>query len=75
MFIYVNVDNQGNVIKGSGGTSPVPEMEFHFFFIRDQLTLDNILKFKVILNGFVPDLVLRDGEVLEEILHTPVPKD
>lgn len=73
MYIYVNVDNEGNVIKGSGGTSPVPELEYNFFFIRDQITLDNILKFKVVLNGFVPDLVLKDGEILEEINHTPEP--
>ncbi|WP_191556618.1 hypothetical protein [Metabacillus idriensis] len=67
MFIYVNVDEQGNVIKGMGGTSPVPDAEYDFFFIRDKITLDNITKFKVVLNGFKPDLVLKEGETIQDI--------
>lgn len=75
MFIYVNVDAEGNVVYGTGGTDPVPDAEYNFFFIRDRITLDNITKFKVVINGFKPDLILKDGEVLEEILHTPEPLD
>lgn len=67
MFIFVNVDDQGNVIRAMGGTSPVPDAEYDFFFLRDKLTLDNITKFRVVMNGFKADLVLRDGEILEEI--------
>lgn len=67
MFIYVNVDEEGNVVYGVGGTRPVPEAEYNFFFLRDQLTLDNITKFKVVLDGFKAELVLKEGEVLEEI--------
>lgn len=74
LIIYVTVDDQGNVTKGMGGTNPRPEKEYHYFFIRDLETLENISKFKVVLNGFVPDLVLKDGEILEEINHTPEPK-
>ncbi|PAD70741.1 hypothetical protein CHH83_02740 [Bacillus sp. 7586-K] len=73
LSIYVMVDEQGNVIRGMGGTNPRPEKEYHYFFVRDLITLENISKFKVVLNGFIPDLVLKDGEVLEEIKHAPEP--
>ena len=50
MIIYVDVDSLGNVTNSVGGTNPKPEREYMFFFIRDKITLDNILKFKVVLN-------------------------
>lgn len=73
MLIYVDVDEQGNVIASQGGTNAKPEREYDYFFIRDKLTLDNILKFKVVINGYKPDLVLKDGEVLETVTDTPEP--
>lgn len=65
MYIYLNVDDNGHVTQATGGTNPLPE--YDFFFIRDRQTLDNITKFRVVINGFKPDLVLKEGEVLEEI--------
>ncbi|MDX8288828.1 hypothetical protein SLL00_03445 [Metabacillus indicus] len=65
MYIYLNVDEEGNVTQSTGGSNPVPE--YDFFFIRDKQTLDNISKFRVVINGFKPDLVLKEGETLEEI--------
>ncbi|WP_299090323.1 hypothetical protein [uncultured Metabacillus sp.] len=73
MIIYVDVDENGHVTSAVGGTNPKPEKEYAFFFIRDKITLENILKFRVVINGFKPDLVLKDGEVLEEVTDTPEP--
>ncbi|MRX54710.1 hypothetical protein GJU41_12070 [Bacillus idriensis] len=73
MFIYVNVDNEGNVTTGIGGTNPVPETEYNYFFIRDRQTLENITKFRVVINDFKPDLALKDGEILEEIKTSELP--
>lgn len=67
MFVYVNVDNQGNVIYGVGGTRPVPEAQYDFFFLKDKVTLDNITKFKVVMDGFKANLVLKEGETLQDI--------
>ena len=75
IIIYVEVDDQGNVTNANGGTNPKPEREYMFFFIRDKITLENIRKFKVVLNGFVPELVLKDGEELEEVINTPEPTE
>lgn len=71
-FVYVNVDDEGNVIQGVGGTRPVPEAEYDFFFLRNKLTLENITKYKVVLDGFKSDLILKDGEVPEEIQTTEI---
>jgi len=66
VFIYVNVDDEGNVTKGQGGTSPiVPDYEYDFFFIRTLSVLENIEKHRVVLNGFKADLILKEGETLE----------
>lgn len=73
MLIYVDVDEQGNIVSSQGGTNAKPEREYDYFFIRDKLTLDNILKYKVIINEYKPDLVLKDGEVLTEVIDTPEP--
>lgn len=73
MFIYVNVDSEGNVVTGIGGTNPVPEAGHNFFFVRNRQTLENITKFKVVITDFKPDLVLKDGEVLEEIKTAEIP--
>ncbi|MCM3651340.1 hypothetical protein [Metabacillus litoralis] len=75
MIIYVDVDEQGNVTYSQGGTNPKLEREYMYVFIRDQVTLDNIRKFKIVLNGFTPNLVLKDGEVLEEVINTPEPTE
>ncbi|KKI91271.1 hypothetical protein WQ54_15725 [Bacillus sp. SA1-12] len=75
MRIYVNVDGTGNVVEGLGGTNPRPDKEYAFFFIRDKLILDNILKFKVVINGFKPDLILKDGERIEEVIDSPKPTE
>lgn len=71
MLIYLDVDEQGNVTACQGGTNTVPEKEYDYFFIRDKLTLDNIRKFKVVINDYKPNLILKDGEVLEEVIDTP----
>jgi hypothetical protein len=71
MYIYVDVDSEGYVVKGIGGTNPVPDAEYDFFFIRDKITADNLTKFRVVISNFSPDLVLRDGEVIEEATNTP----
>lgn len=75
IIIYVDVDEQGNVTTANGGTNPKLEKEYMYVFIRDKITLENIRKFKVVLNGFVPDLVLKDAEVLEEVIDTPEPTE
>lgn len=73
IIIYVDVDEHGNVTYSQGGTNPKPEKEYKFFFIRDVQTLENILKFKVVIDGYTPKLVLKDGEVLDEVVDTPSP--
>lgn len=66
VFIYVTVDEEGNVTRGLGGISPlVPDYEYDFFFIRTLAVLENITKHRVVLNGFKADLVLKEGETLD----------
>ncbi|CRK80297.1 hypothetical protein [Neobacillus massiliamazoniensis] len=62
MFIYVNVDVEGNITNAIAGERIIPDKEYDFFFLRDEITASNIMKFKVVLNGFKADLVLKEGE-------------
>ncbi|MFY0758724.1 hypothetical protein AB1K32_07575 [Metabacillus dongyingensis] len=71
IYIFVNVDENGFVIEGTGGTSPKP-VDCDFFFVRDIQTLKNILKFRVVMNGFKSDLVLKEGETIQEIKTSEV---
>lgn len=60
--LYIHTDGEGNITQMLSGTSPVPtEGESGaFFFMISQGIMNNIHKFKVVMNGLSPQLVLKD---------------
>jgi hypothetical protein len=72
--LYVEVDEQGNIIDSLGGRNAVPTKEYNFFFLdtatvigADQgaeFTLDviseNIFRLKIEMRSFKPVFVVKD---------------
>lgn len=61
--LFVNVDENGNIVDAQMGESIVATDEFNFFFLIDEEMANAIHSYKVVLNGMKPALVLKEGGV------------
>lgn len=53
MQIYVNVDQDGNIIEASVGENIIPSKQFDFYFYSEtEVDLDTVSRSKVVVNGF-----------------------
>lgn len=56
--LYVNVNENGTIIESLSGSSVIPSKQYDFFFYVFEDVASNISKYKVVLNGMLPELVL-----------------
>ena len=59
--LFVNVDDEGEIINAQYGENIVATDEFNFFFLVDEETMQTIQNYKVALKGMKPMLVLKGG--------------
>ena len=58
--IYVNVDDEGNIIAAQTGEYIIPSEEWDHFFLRDEQTESTVYDHKVVIIGTKAQLVLKD---------------
>lgn len=64
--IFVHVDSEGNVTDYYGGYNSVATDDFHYFFLTDDIkVLQQADKYRVIIENYIPKLILKDGFELE----------
>ena len=61
--IYVNVDDQGNIKLDYSGKDIVMTEPYHYCFMKDEEVAQNIARYKVVVEGMVPQLVLKEEGV------------
>lgn len=57
--IYVNVDDNGNIISAMQGKMLVVNQQWDFYFYESQEVADNLQDYKVIVEGLRKKLVLK----------------
>ncbi|MBZ5203189.1 hypothetical protein HU147_18460 [Planomicrobium chinense] len=60
--LFVNVDEEGNIIDAQMGVNIVQSDPFPFFFLIDEEMAANISDYKVVIEGMKPKLVLKSAE-------------
>jgi hypothetical protein len=61
MLLFVNIDENGNIIESLYGHNIIPDREYDFFFFTTEEIAITAHQYKVVLNGFKTDLVKIEG--------------
>jgi hypothetical protein len=59
--LFLNVDNEGNIVQTYSGKEIVANEPFHFFFLIDEDIWGNVPAYKVQIDGYKPSLVLKEA--------------
>ncbi|PZX07888.1 hypothetical protein C7437_1011010 [Psychrobacillus insolitus] len=59
--LFVNVDNEGNIITSYHGENIIAADPYEFFFLTDVQTVEDIGLYKVVMVGMKPTLVLKEN--------------
>ncbi|MEC3882633.1 hypothetical protein VKA52_02695 [Halobacillus sp. HZG1] len=57
--VFVNVDEQGNILVEYSGRNIIAEDQYDYFFLVNEEVAMHLNEYKVSLNGFKPSLVLK----------------
>jgi len=60
-LVFVNTDDEGNIIEARMGISPVPNKKYTFFFYFEEEFTDDITEYRVEINGYETNLVKKDN--------------
>jgi hypothetical protein len=60
VLLFVNIDENGNVIEALYGLNIIPDREYDFFFYTTEEIAENAFDYKVAIVGMKPELVLKD---------------
>jgi hypothetical protein len=58
MLLFVNIDENGNVMDALYGENIIPGRDYNFFFYTTEEVATNAFQYKVVIVGMKPDLVL-----------------
>jgi hypothetical protein len=58
LLLFVNIDENGNVIEALYGQNIIPDREYDFFFYTTEEVAANAFQYKVVIVGMKPELVL-----------------
>ncbi|MCM3180250.1 hypothetical protein [Cytobacillus horneckiae] len=62
---FLDTDQEGNVTKTYCGINIVAREPYPFFFQIEDYMVDQLFKCKVVIRDGKPELVAKDGEVIE----------
>jgi hypothetical protein len=60
LLLFVNIDENGNVIEALFGQNIIPDREYDFFFYTTAEIAENAFDYKVVIEGMKPELVMKD---------------
>lgn len=61
MLLYVNIDENGNIIEALYGQNIIPDREYDFFFYTTEDIAVNAFQYKVVIVNMKPTLVKIEG--------------
>jgi len=65
--IFVDVDDNGNIIESYTGRNVIPYKQFDFFFLDESYVGESIRNYKVVMVGFKAELKAIDLELEAEL--------
>jgi hypothetical protein len=61
MLLFVNIDENGNIIESLYGHNIIPDREYDFFFFTTEEIAMTAHQYKVVIKGFKTELVKIEG--------------
>jgi hypothetical protein len=61
MLLYVNIDEEGNIIDSLYGQNIIPDREYDFFFYTTEEIAANAFDYKVAIVKMKPTLVKKES--------------
>jgi hypothetical protein len=62
MLLYVNIDEDGNIVDSLYGQNIIPDREYDFFFYTTEEIAENAFDYKVAIVKMKPELVKKDTD-------------
>jgi hypothetical protein len=60
VLLFVNIDENGNIIEALYGQNIIPDREYDFFFYTTEEVAANAFDYKVAIVNMKPELVKKD---------------
>jgi hypothetical protein len=59
MLLFVDIDEEGNIIDALYGYNIIPDREYNFFFYTTEEIAENAFDYKVAIVKMKPELVVK----------------